>query len=225
MGKCEHRAMSGSRAQNQSLYTNANPTESRKERGSRGAETENALRLPDMDAASQLRLRERQRFFEEAFQHDVDVYFSSAHLQIDYKRAPMSSISSMEVNVDMLEQMDLLDISDPEALDVFLASTEDDDTCLCPLEGVGCSTENESALRGEISRVADTCELKSRISSTSSTSTTDSQDEGGAETPVVQSDDEDVHADDDDDDNEDKGLSRNAIPPVDSTAEEPELAL
>lgn len=50
------------------------------------AETENALRLPDMDAAQQLKLRERQRFFEEAFQHDVDVYFSSAHLQIDYKK-------------------------------------------------------------------------------------------------------------------------------------------
>lgn len=50
------------------------------------AETENALRLPDMDAAQQLKLRERQRFFEEASQHDVDVYFSSAHLQIDYKR-------------------------------------------------------------------------------------------------------------------------------------------
>lgn len=49
--------------------------------------------------------------------------------------APMSSISSMEVNVDMLEQMDLLDISDQEALDVFLASTEEDDSCSCPLEG------------------------------------------------------------------------------------------
>lgn len=49
--------------------------------------------------------------------------------------APMSSISSMEVNVDMLEQMDLLDISDQDALDVFLASTEEDDECSCPLEG------------------------------------------------------------------------------------------
>lgn len=51
------------------------------------AETERGQRLPDVDAAQQLKLRERQRFFEEVFQHDVDVYLSSAHLCIrDYKR-------------------------------------------------------------------------------------------------------------------------------------------
>jgi hypothetical protein len=38
-----------------------------------------------------MKLRERQRFFEEVFQHDVDVYLSSAHLQIhDYKRRERS---------------------------------------------------------------------------------------------------------------------------------------
>lgn len=51
------------------------------------AEAERSQRLPDVDAAQQLKLRERQRFFEEVFQHDVDVYLSSAHLCIrDYKR-------------------------------------------------------------------------------------------------------------------------------------------
>ncbi len=50
------------------------------------AETEHAQRFPDADSTQQMRLRERQRFFEEVFQHDVDVYLSSAHLQIDYKR-------------------------------------------------------------------------------------------------------------------------------------------
>ncbi|KAF7693390.1 dysbindin [Silurus meridionalis] len=182
------------------------------------SETENALRIPDMDVAQQLRLRESQRFFEEAFQHDVDVYFSSAHLQIDYKRAPMSSISSMEVNVDMLEQMDLLDISDQEALDVFLASTEEDDSCPCPLEGLSGSNDIDSALREEISmRVPDTCQLKSRISSTSSTATSDSQGEDGAETPVVQSDDEDVQDED--------GLLINGTPPANCAGEDPELSL
>lgn len=39
---------------------------------------------------------------------------------------PMGSMSSMEVNVDMLEQMDLMDISDQEALDVFLNSNGED---------------------------------------------------------------------------------------------------
>lgn len=45
-------------------------------------------RLPDVDAPQQqLKLKERQRFFEEVFQHDVDAYLSSAHLCIrDYKR-------------------------------------------------------------------------------------------------------------------------------------------
>lgn len=51
------------------------------------AETERGQRLPDVDVAQQLKLRERQRFFEEVFQHDVDAYLSSAHLCIrDYKR-------------------------------------------------------------------------------------------------------------------------------------------
>lgn len=114
------------------------------------AETERGQRLPDVDVAQQLKLRERQRFFEEVFQHDVDVYLSSAHLCIrDYKRrelwrwhfcdcthmqnshishvllAPIGSISSMEVNVDLLDQMELIDISEQDALDVFFSSGEE----------------------------------------------------------------------------------------------------
>lgn len=51
------------------------------------ADSEHGQRLPDVEVAQQLKLRERQRFFEEVFQHDVDVYLSSAHLCIhDYKR-------------------------------------------------------------------------------------------------------------------------------------------
>lgn len=51
------------------------------------ADTEHSQRLPDAEMPQQLKLRERQRFFEEVFQHDVDVYLSSAHLCIhDYKR-------------------------------------------------------------------------------------------------------------------------------------------
>lgn len=51
------------------------------------ADAEHGQRPPDVEVAQQLKLRERQRFFEEVFQHDVDVYLSSAHLCIrDYKR-------------------------------------------------------------------------------------------------------------------------------------------
>lgn len=50
--------------------------------------------------------------------------------------------------MDMLEQMDLLDISDQEALDVFLASTEEEDACSCPLEGSNghLTTRNQQIL-------------------------------------------------------------------------------
>uniref|UniRef100_A0A671NYB9 Dysbindin-like n=1 Tax=Sinocyclocheilus anshuiensis TaxID=1608454 RepID=A0A671NYB9_9TELE len=143
------------------------------------AETEHAQRVPDAESAQQMRMRERQRFFEEVFQHDVDVYLSSAHLQIDYKRPPLGSISSMEVNVDMLEQMDLMDISDQEALDVFFSASGEEGSLTSSLPG----TYSKS--------------IKSRMLSTSSSSTCDSQasNEDGSNTPIVQSDDEDVHED------------------------------
>lgn len=165
------------------------------------AETDNSQRVRDNDSAQHLKLREKQRLFEEVYQHDVDNYLPSSHLQIDSRKreetflhwndslttrkqvsawkqdsrrlifktnedrscertchenmlinrsersihtlirrhtwwscdifwcaascsrtAPMGSISSMEVNVDVLEQMDLMDVSDQEALDVFLNS-------------------------------------------------------------------------------------------------------
>lgn len=44
-------------------------------------------------------------------------------------------MSSMEVNVDMLEQMDLVDMSDQEALDVFLNSGGEDSTMPSPMIG------------------------------------------------------------------------------------------
>lgn len=53
---------------------------------------------------------------------------------------PMGSMSSMEVNVDALEQMDLMDISDQEALDVFLNSGGGDNIVMSP--GMGKSRDN-----------------------------------------------------------------------------------
>lgn len=45
-------------------------------------------------------------------------------------------MSSMEVNVDMLEQMDLMDMSDHEALDVFLHSGGEDNSVASPVTGI-----------------------------------------------------------------------------------------
>lgn len=50
------------------------------------AETDNSQRLLDNDSAQHLKLRERQHFFEDVYQHDVDNYLPSAHLQIDCRK-------------------------------------------------------------------------------------------------------------------------------------------
>ncbi|CAB1321292.1 unnamed protein product [Coregonus sp. 'balchen'] len=65
-------------------------------------DSEHAQKVLEMEHAQQVKLKERQKYFEEAFQQDMD------------------HMSSMEVNVDVLEQMDLMDVSDHEALDISL---------------------------------------------------------------------------------------------------------
>lgn len=159
------------------------------------SESERSQRLPDVDAAQQLKLRERQRFFEEVFQHDVDVYLSSAHLCIkDYRRPPIGSISSMEVNVDLLDQMELIDISDQEGLDVFFSSVGEEGMLTSPLPGN--NNHNEEAISNGLFRhVLESLDTKSRMSSTSSNSSSDSQtmNVNGEDTPVVGSDSEETH--------------------------------
>lgn len=49
---------------------------------------------------------------------------------------PLGSMSSMEVNVDLLEQMDLTDVSDHEALDVFLSSVGEESSAASPDAGL-----------------------------------------------------------------------------------------
>ncbi|XP_022601126.1 dysbindin-like [Seriola dumerili] len=160
------------------------------------SETERGQRLPDADAAQQLKLRERQRFFEEVFQHDVDVYLSSAHLCIrDYKRPPIGSISSMEVNVDLLDQMELIDISDQEALDVFFSSGGEEGVLTSSLPVQGNNNNEEVISNGLFRNVLEGLDAKSRMSSTSSNSSSDSQttNANGGDTPIVGSDDEETH--------------------------------
>ncbi|XP_068598245.1 dysbindin [Brachionichthys hirsutus] len=141
-------------------------------------ETERGQRIPDVDTTQQLKMRDRQRFFEEVFQHDVDAYLSSAHLCIrDYKRPPIGSISSMEVNVDLLDQMELIDVADQEALDVFFSSGGDEGVPDPPLAVQGNNNNNnEEVIRNGLFRhVLKGLEAKSRMSSTSSSSSSDSQ--------------------------------------------------
>uniref|UniRef100_A0A5F8AGM5 Dystrobrevin binding protein 1 n=1 Tax=Macaca mulatta TaxID=9544 RepID=A0A5F8AGM5_MACMU len=97
-------------------------------------DAEHAQKVLEMEHTQQMKLKERQKIFEEAFQQDMEQYLSTGYLQIAERREPIGSMSSMEVNVDMLEQMDLMDISDQEALDVFLNSGEEN-TVLSPTLG------------------------------------------------------------------------------------------
>ncbi|MEQ2312854.1 hypothetical protein AMECASPLE_035557 [Ameca splendens] len=157
------------------------------------SETEHTQRLPDIESAQQLKLRERQRFFEEVFQHEVDVYLSSAHLCIsDYRRPPIGSISSIEVNVDLLDQMELIDLSDQDPVDVFFSSVGEEGVLSSPLPA---SNNNEEAIRNGLFRhVLESLESKSRMSSTSSDSSSDSQaaNVNGGDTPLVASDNEET---------------------------------
>uniref|UniRef100_A0A8C7FZI2 Dystrobrevin binding protein 1b n=1 Tax=Oncorhynchus kisutch TaxID=8019 RepID=A0A8C7FZI2_ONCKI len=123
-------------------------------------------------------LKERQKFFEEAFQQDMDQYQSTGYLQISERRGPIGSFSSMEVNVDMLEQMDLTDMSDHESLDVFLHSGGEDNSVASPMLDV-------ESLTTEITlQVPTQAELRHTLSSLSSTDRQDTkarEDEGGRE--------------------------------------------
>ncbi|XP_077404537.1 dystrobrevin binding protein 1b isoform X2 [Vanacampus margaritifer] len=107
----------------------------------------------------QLKLKDRHKLLEEAFQQDVETYLSSGYLQIAERRGPKGSMSSMEVNVDMLEQMDLMDMSDHEALDVFLHSGGEDNSAASPVAG-------PESLSAEISLAVPTpAELRHKLSS------------------------------------------------------------
>ncbi|GAA6228974.1 dysbindin isoform X1 [Lates japonicus] len=76
-------------------------------------------------------------------------------------------MSSMEVNVDMLEQMDLMDMSDHEALDVFLHSGGEDNSAASPVTG-----PDVESFTTEISlQVPTQAELRHKLSSLSSTCT------------------------------------------------------
>uniref|UniRef100_A0A2I3GX83 Dystrobrevin binding protein 1 n=1 Tax=Nomascus leucogenys TaxID=61853 RepID=A0A2I3GX83_NOMLE len=155
-------------------------------------DAEHAQKVLEMEHTQQMKLKERQKFFEEAFQQDMEQYLSTGYLQIAERREPIGSMSSMEVNVDMLEQMDLMDISDQEALDVFLNSGEENTVLSHALGPESSTCQNEITLQ-----VPNPSELRAKPPSSSSTCTdsaTQDISEGG-ESPVVQSDEEEVQVD------------------------------
>ncbi|XP_047652161.1 dysbindin [Phacochoerus africanus] len=156
-------------------------------------DVEHTQKVLEMEQAQQMKLKERQKFFEEAFQQDMEQYLSTGYLQIAERREPMGSMSSMEVNVDMLEQMDLMDISDQEALDVFLNSGGEDNTALSPVLGPDASP-GLHGVRLQVPEPSRPPATPASLSSAGTDPAAPDPSEGG-ESPVVQSDEEGVEVD------------------------------
>ncbi|XP_043995395.1 dystrobrevin binding protein 1b isoform X1 [Gambusia affinis] len=140
------------------------------QRSSLELDAEHSQKVPGAEQAGvptpQVKLKERQKFFEEAFQQDMEQYLSTGYLQITERREPIGSMSSMEVNVDMLEQMDLMDMSDHEALDVFLHSGGEDNSAASPVTGpdiesftteISLQVPTQAELRHKLSSLSSTC--------------------------------------------------------------------
>ncbi|XP_046534527.1 protein SYS1 homolog isoform X1 [Equus quagga] len=134
----------------------------------------------------QLRLRERQKFFEDILQPETEFVFPLSHLHLESQRPPIGSISSMEVNVDTLEQVELIDLGDQDGADVFLPCEDPPPTP--QTSGVDDHSEDLSLPLPMLDRTA------SRTSSSSSDSSTNlhspNPSDGGADTPLAQSDEE-----------------------------------
>lgn len=156
-------------------------------------DAEHSQKVLEMEQTQQLKLKERQKFFEEAFQQDMEQYLSTGYLQVMERREPMGSMSSMEVNVDMLEQMDLMDISDQEALDVFLNSGGEENTLLSPISGPEASP-GQDAVTLEVPSPSQSPATPPSSSSPGTDPASRDSSEGG-ESPVVQSDEEGVEVD------------------------------
>ncbi|KAM4567667.1 dysbindin-A-like [Fundulus diaphanus] len=141
---------------------------------------EHAQRVAEMELAMQQKLRERQKVYEEAFNQDVENYLSTGGLQ---------GRGSAGVDVSVLDQMTLINLSDQEALDEFLNSTGED-------------ISSGSSLTSGPDLKSSSLESLNQVPPTSNGQTTQDaecrQEDGASEEseePLVQSDEEDVQAD------------------------------
>lgn len=180
------------------------------QRNSLELDADHAQRVPGAEPGAapptQVKLKERQKFFEEAFQQDMEQYLSTGYLQIAERREPIGSMSSMEVNVDMLEQMDLMDMSDHEALDVFLHSGGEDNSAASPVAGpdgvesftteISLQVPTQAELRHKLSSLSSTCTDSASQDTEAGEEDEEDEDDGARRPPVmVTLDDEEVHPD------------------------------
>lgn len=63
------------------------------------AEKDTSQSLLNNDSGHHLKRRDRQRFFEDVYQQDVDNYLPSVHLQIDCRKRELMSILQLNPNI------------------------------------------------------------------------------------------------------------------------------
>nr|XP_046255280.1 dysbindin-A-like [Scatophagus argus] len=147
--------------------------------------SQHAQKVAELEMATQQKLRERQRVYEEAFNHDMKQYLSTGYLQ---HRGPS------EADVCVLDQMTVTNISDQEALDDFLNSTDDDistGSSLTSGPDLECSFSESS--RSQMSQTPPTNkQLSHQDTATEQAEETTSEE---SDEHLVQSDEEDVQPD------------------------------
>ncbi|EGV98303.1 Dysbindin domain-containing protein 2 [Cricetulus griseus] len=159
----------------------------------------------------QLRLRERQKFFEDILQPETEFVFPLSHLHLESQRPPIGSISSMEVNVDTLEQVEFIDLADQDGADVFLPCEDSPPTpqmsvslarYISEFSKALCVALTSSSLWVGVDNHPEELSLPvptpdrttsrtSSLSSDSSNLRSPNPSDGGADTPLAQSDEED----------------------------------
>ncbi|KAM6936597.1 dysbindin-A-like isoform 1-T1 [Lycodopsis pacificus] len=157
--------------------------------------SEHAQKVAELEQAMQQKLKERQKVYEEAFNQDVQQYLSTGFLQ--HRDVNMSDISSEPTGADVrvLDQMTVTNISDQEALDDFLNSTNDDDISTRSSLTSGPDLESCSS---ESSRSQSTRAPPTTSQASNQDAEWEKDEEAASEErdePLVQSDEEEVEPD------------------------------
>lgn len=139
-------------------------------------DSEHAQKVAELEQATQHKLKEQQKIYEEAFKQDMESYRSTGHLQL---REPSGS------QLYALDQVSVTDTSDQEALNDFLNSTADDASTI---PSITSGPDLES------------CSLDPPRGSANLTQSVEEQAGGcgckeDSDAPLVQSDEEDIQVD------------------------------
>ncbi|KAJ7425730.1 dystrobrevin binding protein 1 [Willisornis vidua] len=106
-------------------------------------DADHAQKVLDMEHTQQLKLKERQKFFEEAFQQDMEQYLSTGYLQIAERRGKFSDSSCVILKLTVLRGR-LSRGSMLTASKFFLSGAGTPDKCL-----------NKLSVPGEVDTVED----------------------------------------------------------------------